>query len=238
MPSRVRRIRVRSKAHAQPAAPRHADESVVEWVSKYRRNITGVVVAVAVVVLIVLGYALHTARTADRALAQIEEARSAENPETRIGILSDVLERYPRGRTFEVLYLLGNAYFDTEEFTRARETFERLLDEFPKSYYAPLAVEALGYIAETNGDLDGALTQFQRLTEEYATSYVARRAYMELGRIYESRGETDEAVEAYEALISNFPDSEYATDATDRIAKLQPAQPEPEPADTPEMTAE
>ena len=233
MPSRVRRIRVRDKPAARLAAQQPADFSVTEWWGKYRQHITAVVIAVALGAVVLLAFSARTIRTNERTLTQIEDARSAVNPETRIGILTDMLERSPHSKAaFEALYMLGNAYYDTDQFIQAKEMFEQLIEKYPKSYYAPMAEEALGYIAEADGELNEATAHFQRVTEQYASSYVARRVYMDLGRLYEKLGETDKAADTYEALVSRHPGSEYATEASGRLADLRPIEPQVDVAET------
>jgi len=227
MPSRVRRIRVRGKSAAQLAVQQPAEFSPTEWWSKYRQSITAVVIAVALGTVVVLAFSAHTIRINERALTQIEDARSAVNPETRIGILTDMLERSPHSRVaVEALYMLGNAYYDTDQFVEAKETFEQLIEKYPESYYAPIAEEALGYIAEAMGDLNEATAHFQRVTEQYTSSYVARRAYMDLGRLCEKLGDADKAADTYEALVSRYPDSEYVSEASGRLAELRPLEPQ------------
>jgi len=95
-----------------------------------------------------------------------------------------------------------------------------------------MAEEALGYIAEADGELNEATAHFQRVTEQYASSYVARRVYMDLGRLYEKLGETDKAADTYEALVSRHPGSEYATEASGRLAELRPIEPQVDVAET------
>jgi len=232
MPSRVRRIRARPKS-ARAAAAHKPELTPVELLEKYRQQITAGVIALAVAVLILVAYSIHAGRVEEDALAQLEEARRVENAQTRIGILTNLLDRHPRGpRSVEVRYMLGNAYYDAEEFDRAKEIFGQLLDKYPKSYFAPMSEEALGYIAEAENDLRAAADHIRRVTEQYSTSFVARRAYIHLGSLYEKLGENDKAVEAYESLISRYPASEYAGQAADRLAELRPADPQAVAADT------
>ncbi len=233
MPSRVRRIRVSGKSAGQQAVGGSTDLSTTEFWGKYRQHIIAVVVAVALGSVVVLAFSARAARANERALAQLEDARSAVNPQTRIGILTDMLERFPNSKpAFEALYMLGNAYYGTDQFGLAKEAFEQLIRKYPKSNYAPVAEEALGYIAEANGDLNGAAVHMKRVTEQYASSHVARRAYMDLGRFYEKLGETDKAADAYEALVSAYPGSIYATEASGRLAELRPIAPQVDVAET------
>ena len=227
MPSRVRRIRVSGKPASQLVVEGSADASATEFWGKYRQHIIAVVVAIALGSVVVLAFLGRASRTNQRALILIEDARSAVNSQTRIGILADVLERFPNSKpAFEAQYMLGNAYYDTDQFVLAKETFEQLIGKYPKSSYAPAAEEALGHIAEANGDLNEAAEHMKRVTEKYASNHVARRAYMDLGRLYEKLGETDKAADAYEALVSAYPASLYATDASVKLAELRPVEPQ------------
>jgi len=235
MASRVRRVRVRTKSAPRTATAPATDVTLIDMLAKYRQHVTAAVIAIAIAVVIVLAYSLNAVRVNERALVQLEDARRAENPETRIGILTDMLERYPRATAaFDALYMLGNVYYESEQYDEARETFERLLDKYPQSYYAPMAEEALGYIAEAKGKPNEAVEHFERVTQDYSSSYVARRAYMQLGRLFEDLGENAKAAQAYENLLSRHPGSEYIDAASERLAALQPTEQESaesEPAD-------
>ena len=95
-----------------------------------------------------------------------------------------------------------------------------------------MAEEALGHIAEAEGNLNEAAAHLERVTERYASSYVARRAFMELGSLYEKLGETDKAADTYETLVSRYPGSQYATDASARLAELRPMEPQVDVTET------
>lgn len=65
--------------------------------------------------------------------------------EAAIGRFEAALKAFPElPRCDEVLYYLGKAFQDSEQQSKARETFGRLAKEFPASRYADYATKAAG----------------------------------------------------------------------------------------------
>lgn len=234
MPSRVHRVRVKT-AKQTAETPDTPKLSFHEWYEQNRQQVVGAVVAVAIALLIIAVYVVVTGRSEDRALELIEDARQIENTETRIGSLADIVDSYPRTTAaYEAMFLLGNAYYETGRYEEARETFEKLLKKYSKSYFAPMAEEGLAYVAEAQGDSQTAIDHFKRVTEKYPETIAAHRAFMDLGRIYESIGDTDRAARAYDDLVSRYPGSAYADKAAEKYKTLNP----PETPDVPDDTGE
>jgi outer membrane protein assembly factor BamD len=66
-----------------------------------------------------------------------------------IGRFEEALKAFPeQPRRDEVLYYLGKAYLDVAQPAKARDSFERLVKEFPTSQFAGLAATALTTIGK------------------------------------------------------------------------------------------
>lgn len=222
MPSRVHRVRVKKTKKGAETQVAHK-MTLHEWCAVNQQQLLGAAMAVVVAVLILVIYVSVTGRSEDRALELLEAARQVENPETRISNFADIVDSHSRTTAaYEATFLLGNAYYEAEKYEDAKETFEKLLKKYSKSYFAPMAEEGLAYVAEAQGDMPAAIEHFKRVTEKYPGTIVAHRAFMDLGRIYESNDDADLAAQAYDDLVSRYPGSAYADEAAEKYKKLKP----------------
>lgn len=136
-----------------------------------------------------------TADDQERARYLFSEARIVrqKDPETADSLLEVMAEKYPKsefarqaqtnlGYTADVviddaaeLYRSGNSFRLVKDYAYASRQYRNLVQQFPKSDFAPKALYALGWMYEKDiGDKDSALYYYGMLVESYPRSEYAR----------------------------------------------------------------
>ena len=150
------------------------------------------------------------------------------------------LKDYPNSPEADyVLYLQANSYYmqipdisrDQEKTAKALETFQSVVQKYPKSDYAD---DAKYKIQVTQDQLAGkemsigrfylnrrnytaAINRFRNVLQYYQTTRHAPEALYRLVEAYLGLGITEEAQTAAAVLGHNFPDSEWYHDAYDQL---------------------
>jgi len=133
-----------------------------------------------------------------------------------------ILEKYPRKYAGQrALFILGNLYFEKEEWDKAAENYKLLADRFPDSYLAPVALVNAAVSLEESGNVEEALSVYESAVTMYRdTSPHTPFILFSLGRLYESMGETETARDRYNEIIDDFSTSSWTNLARNRIISL------------------
>jgi outer membrane protein assembly factor BamD len=138
-----------------------------------------------------------------------------------------------------VLYLQANSYYmqipdisrDQEKTAKALETFQAVVQKYPKSEYADDAkykIEvtqdqlagkemSIGRFYLTRRNYTAAINRFRNVLQYYQTTRHAAEALYRLVEAYLGLGITEEAQTAAAVLGHNFPDSQWYHDAYDLL---------------------
>ena len=150
------------------------------------------------------------------------------------------LKDYPNSPEADyVLYLQGNAYYmqipdisrDQEKTSKAMETFQAVVQKYPKSEYAEDAKYkiqvtqdqlagkemSIGRFYLSRRNYTAAINRFRNVLQYYQTTRHAAEALYRLVEAYLGLGITDEAQTAAAVLGHNFPDSQWYHDAYDLL---------------------
>jgi outer membrane protein assembly factor BamD len=147
----------------------------------------------------------------------------------------------PYGATAQ--FRLADAHLILGEFEEAERAYQRVIDEYPNSEYAPQAkycIAKVSYDAALERDndstqKDAALNRFEsfkKLYPESSFSIEADSAIQELrnkkaldlngvATFYEERHKPKAAMIYYKELIEKFPETEYAVFARERVEHLE-----------------
>ncbi len=146
------------------------------------------------------------------------------------------LKDYPNSPEADyILYLQANSYYmqipdisrDQEKTGKALETFEAVVQKYPKSEYADDAKYkitvtqdqlagkemSIGRFYLTRRNYTAAINRFRNVLQYYQTTRHAAEALYRLVEAYLGLGITDEAQTAAAVLGHNFPDSQWYKDA-------------------------
>jgi len=136
-------------------------------------------------------------------------------------ILSDLVARYKRsvaGRLARVL--LGNIYFQRQEYEKAIQTYQSALKSTSGNPLLPaLACEGLGYTYEATHDYGQALIYYQRLADS-ETDYMRGWGLLGVARCHELQNDPGKALDAYRKLLATYPQHPKAEEARSHMARL------------------
>ena len=94
--------------------------------------------------------------------------------------------------------------------TESLNTLKRLIDKFPESQYAELAMYEMGRNYIKQEKYRDAIKIYDKLIAAFPGSATSRRALAERAMIYNSIGDRENAILAYKEIIAKYPKSEEA----------------------------
>jgi len=176
-------------------------------------------------VLAGLIYRASATASSNAAVTQLAKAIETEDPATRESEL-DQLAKGKGSLSAQALYLEGEAAFQAKDYAKARDIFDRVRAQYPDTAFAPNAVEGLGYVEESEGKIEQAISDYKEVKEKWPASLAARRQDFNIGRCYEALQNPKEAVAAYKAQVEAFPGSSSEKDAQNALDRLKKSNPE------------
>lgn len=108
------------------------------------------------------------------------------------------------------------------KYQDALQSYQQLLDKYPKSSRVPEALYAIGSVCQNNNlDLYRAIRSYRRIVDEYPTHATASSAMFLIGFIYNNElKNVDSARIAYEQFLKIFPDNPMAASAKFELDNL------------------
>ena len=163
------------------------------------------------------------------ALTQLEDF-VIDNPESEL--VSDAQQYILEGRT----KLAHKAYHSAVVYTRIRAFeaakiyFQRVIDDYTDTEYAPLATYGMANIAFERKNYDEAEDLFVKFTQAFpehemvseARKKAAEAAFKAARKEYDN-GDSNAARDKLQAFVTNFPSSEKVDDARELLAQLPEA---------------
>lgn len=132
--------------------------------------------------------------------------------------LSDFITRYPDSQLSpDIIFWLGQAYFENKDLLLARKYFERLIRNYPnhESMGEAFLQIGLSYLEEEN--FEAALRNFQQ-AKAYEKNGVAAKASLLTGDVYLEKSDWEDALKNYQEAASQ--EGEFAKTAYVKMAVL------------------
>ena len=102
--------------------------------------------------------------------------------------------------------------------------YKKVVDEYPRTPSAPLALFGLGNALIETNQLDGAIEAYQRLLSTYGSNtFLTSLAHQKLGYAYLLKGDREQAGKSYSAILHN-PVSLNRDQALFELARLDESQ--------------
>ena len=143
----------------------------------------------------------------ERRRARGDDSRAVDAPEARllknlaIGVYSRLLREFPSyARADEATFLMAHEYRELGEFDNMRETYEKLIEDFPRSRYRFDAYLSLGDHAFDGNDLSKA-ERYYNLILAAPQSHVHALARYKLGWVRVNRQDCKGAVRLFEQVL-------------------------------------
>lgn len=118
------------------------------------------------------------------------------------------------------LFLMGQYYIVLEEWEKAAVSFQKIYNEFPKVYLAPVALLNAAAALENAKQLEKAISLLLKM-ESYEDSPLLPLGLFNLGRLYEQSSQVDKAKIYYSKLEEKFPESSWTNLARSRRIYLE-----------------
>ncbi|MGH7254498.1 MAG: tetratricopeptide repeat protein, partial [Nitrospirales bacterium] len=173
------------------------------WFALQRRKAeVGIAVLIMVVVTVVVGIVVWQDSRHAR------EAERLEAEATRLFL--DRTEDQPK--------------FSPEQLERAVALYRQVVEEYPHSPSAPIALFRLGNALVNQQDYDGAVAAYRNFTERYGDHPILFGLVQQrLGYAYLLKGDRDKAVEAFSTVL-DIPGTLNKDQALFEVGKLEEAQ--------------
>ena len=108
---------------------------------------------------------------------------------------------------------IGDAYQDSRDYAKAKETYDSILKEFPDSFYTDYVQYQLGLTMLKSSDYNGAIMSFLALKKNFPSSKLLDDASYALGLAYFQRKDYAASRENFEKFLSEFKDSDLRPQA-------------------------
>ncbi|RPJ01247.1 MAG: hypothetical protein EHM31_06285 [Candidatus Aminicenantes bacterium] len=200
----------------------HGVHWTVEFIRKYRREITvvGAALAFAAVVFVVLLAVRANARSRmSRAVGEVSAlaAEVSQKPEK----LADLEKLAAKGRTARLASLeLARHWAEKADWAKA----ESVLDRLPAGskdllYYQ--AEDLKAQVALGKRDFDKAIAIYKKMADEKPKIYPLDAILFHLAESHELKGDTTAAVELYKKLQADYSQSYFGYEASLKAGKLE-----------------
>ncbi|MHB8522729.1 MAG: tetratricopeptide repeat protein [Limisphaerales bacterium] len=120
----------------------------------------------------------------------------------------------------QALLLAAGDLFKSGDYAEARVQFEKFLNQYHDSTFAPAAVFGVASALDALNRTDEAQKAYQDLTLRHSTSPIAPQAKLALAGLFESKKQPEQALKLYDELVQSTPPTAWASEARARREEL------------------
>ena len=222
-----------SKKKRARAAPEPAPElpdrgqQTVEWIAKYRRQVTGTLAAALVIaagVWMTVQYQKNKQDQAERSLNEARVAAQSGNLPLAASDLSRLVASHGgTAAADEAIILLVQVRLIQDQPSLAAQELRAAISGGLETQFRAPAHGLLGTAEEQLGNMAAAGEAYERAAEESWYTFLEAQYLSDAGRVYWAAGDTTRALEAYERVLNEFEDSPSSTEARVRLGELRAA---------------
>ena len=132
--------------------------------------------------------------------------------------------REPTGEELKACQLLREAddYYRRKKLENRLEKLRRIVDQYPNSVYADLALRKIArtYVIGLSNDLR-AIEAFEELIEIYPKSPFVDNAVLGIALFYENKKQIEKAKIALEVIVEKYPNSRASGEAAKILSKIE-----------------
>jgi len=144
--------------------------------------------------------------------------------------LVKVAEEYPKTLAApKALLRAGSVYFDTGNFPKAQEQFDKFIRTYGETPWVPQAVYGIAASLDAQGKATEAIAKYNDFLRSYGTDPVADHARLSLARLYEQTKQPALALEALNKIMAGAQTAGGMTpaagEAQEKIRQLYAAHP-------------
>ncbi|MEJ2657910.1 MAG: penicillin-binding protein activator [Desulfobacterales bacterium] len=141
--------------------------------------------------------------------SRAEKMLHAKSYEKALADFNEYIQRFPdRSLADAALMNMGSIYTTLGKYQQARETYQRLIDDYPKSHLIPDARFEMLVAYYNDGKYEAAIQQATDFLEHTTSRVHALKTYLLLGDIYKAMGSPKDAVSYYIMALKHSKDTE------------------------------
>jgi len=160
--------------------------------------------------------------TLNRRLDYLEQYLNVEPSKTKgTGAPATTGKQTEKQAPAQALYLAGKQAFDQGDFNAARENFEKILTQFPKSEHADNAQFWIGEIYYREKWYEKAILEYQKVIEQYPKGNKVPASLLKQGFSFLSLGDKANARLILKELVKKYPDSNEGKIARQKLEELK-----------------
>ena len=196
------------------------------WIETNKKRVAlgvGAIVAVGIIAGLLAWRSGQRESEAELALSSVKvsfipgEVASAGTAEA----LAKIAEEYPKTSAGTIALLRSaTAYFDSGNFAKAGEQFDRFLRTYPESAYVPQAVFGVAASLDAQGKVTEAIAKYNDFLRTYSGDPAAERARLSLARSYEKNNQPSQALEILTKSTNPQTGATASPEAQEKIREL------------------
>jgi len=216
----------------QPDAFQEAVGKVMTYARENRQKLYAASGALALVIVLGVGYFFYSAHTESEAAKLYFEAQMKVLRADPMGMgLSEpeaakafegVVEKYPSSDAAQgARYELGNLYFAAGDYDRSIQVYRAFVDKASgKDIRTVYAWFGIGYAYEAKREYDKALEAFNRVADSKPGNVHEGISYRNIARIYEEMNDREKALDFYRKALEKTKDPTASSLLKRKIAQL------------------
>ncbi|MCD6413085.1 MAG: tetratricopeptide repeat protein [Elusimicrobia bacterium] len=131
----------------------------------------------------------------------------------------DLWEKYfEMKKDEEVLLHIGDSYYNAGKIAAARETYAKLIAEFPSSRFVAKALYSSALVLRKSGEMENAAENLKKIIAEFPESEILKDAEFLLAEIYEEKKDFEKAYSQFLDIFGKFASDPLAVDSLYRAA--------------------
>jgi len=157
----------------------------------------------------------------NRRLDYLEQYLNVEPSKAKIQTPEAVAKAAPEQPQAQTLYQSAKQAFDQGDFNTARENFEKIIAQFPKSEHADNAQFWIGEIYYREKWYEKAILEYQKVVEKYPKGNKVPASLLKQGFSFLNLGDKANARLLLKELVKKYPDSNEGKIARQKLEELQ-----------------
>lgn len=137
------------------------------------------------------------------------------------GVAAGATAAAPTSKSEEDLYKIAKQAFERNDFETARDSFQDLINRYPKSRNADNSQFWIGEIYYREKWYEKSILEYQKVIEKYPRGNKVRAALLKQGYAFSNLGDKTNARIILRELIKKYPDSKEAKIAKQKLTQIK-----------------
>lgn len=227
MPKMIKKRAVKKKS-SQGDEVKSTALQALDVLRKRQKQIITAASAIAVIVILYMGFALYSSSLKNKAYSLEMEANSVYYGPVKDESASDedkwkkAIEMYKKAiditATPTALFYLGNCYFNLGEYEKAIKEYNVFTDKFGREQaIVALVYQKLASAYFRTGRNDKALETLGKFAKVESGIFRDTALIIE-ARYHEKTGQKEKALDQYRTILTEFPTSPWSVEAKSKVA--------------------